>query len=83
MMDTIPAVRISYGDYHYEVRFQDVEHGDPLKLKIVSHIYKALMDFHGTRNDQIKQSVKLKRALYALAGDRPDLIHELTSRGLL
>jgi hypothetical protein len=78
------VTRISHGDHHYEIRHYDSDgfayHED---MKIVYHMYKALNSFHDSAYKQSKSIAELRMKLYELAGDRPDLIHELTDRGLI
>ena len=80
------TMRLSFGDYHYEVMFSSPEPGGVRvadELFVASHVHKALVSFHEKYHEQSKTIAEMKRDMYTLAADRPDLVHELKDRGLL
>ena len=80
---------VSYGDRHYRIRLDDIDDArspqqrEYMKYSIMKHMYRALIDYHGPRICQPGEVAELKRKLYELAVERPDVAQCMREKNIL
>ena len=82
------TLTMSYGDRHYRLEIStqiEVQRGwrQQFEQLIISKVYLALAGFHAQDNSINSEHAKTRAALHELAFDMPEMVHELSRRGLL